>query len=173
MCQLTRGFAIDCSDAVSGIKNLYVANYSKIGTPTQNATGQITAFTGATGTPFFKYELRDQAGDWNSVPTVNESNGTSFFVNTVNFMLSKSEQSKRNEIKLLSRAGATIIAEGWDGKFWVIGYKNSAKWGGGQMGVARNWGDLNGFEVTLVANETDMPAEIAYSAFSSLVTANS
>lgn len=173
MCQLTRGFALDCNDAVSGIKNLYIASSSQAGTATQNATGEITAFSG-TGTPFKKYELKDQNADWLSTPQVSETAGTTFYQNAVNFTLTKNEQAKRNELKLLaSGKGCVIIAEGWDGNYWVIGFSNGAKWTGGQMQVSRNWGELNGFNVTLQSNETEPPAEIQFSAFSSLVAANS
>jgi hypothetical protein len=173
MCQLTRGFARDCNNSISAIKNIYISNKELAGAATQNATGQITAFAAATGTPFKKYELNDQNADWKSTPAVNEQNGTCFFANLINFTVPKSEQAKRNEFKLLANGdGATVIAEGFDGRYWAMGFLNGARWTGGDLGVGRNFGDLNGFNVSLTANETEPPAEIAYSAFSALVEAN-
>lgn len=173
MCQLTRGFALDCTNAISGLKNIYLANIELIGTPAQNATGEITAFTGATGTPFKKYELKEGNADWNFTPTANEQAGTLFYANLLNFTLTKSEQAKRNEIKLLaSGKGVCWIAEGWDGKYWCGGFKNGAKWTGGTGQVGRAMGDLNGYNVALTSNEPDAPAEVQLSVFNALVATN-
>jgi hypothetical protein len=172
-CQLTRGFAIDCNDAVSGIKNIYIGSSSAVGAVTTNTTGEITAFA-ATGQVFYKYELKDQNADWVSTPQVSEQSGTAFYQNVVNFTLTKMQQAKRNEVKLLaSGTGCVVICEGWDGKFWVHGAYNGAKWTGGEMQVSRAWGELNGFNCSLSANEPQPPAEVQFSVFSSKVATNS
>ena len=55
-CNLTAAIALDCLDAIGGIKTLWVSSDFEPGTVTAGATSGITSLSGATGT-FYQIEV--------------------------------------------------------------------------------------------------------------------
>lgn len=166
-CELTQGFLKTCRNNAGGTIEFYFANRpSNFGT-TVGASG-ISAMTG-TATEWFKYVPRKQTSNFDTQPVPSEENGTVFYSSAVKVVLSKMEQNKQNEIKLLAQADLLIIAKDMNSKYWLFGEVNGASMVESPAGSGTAYGDRNGYELNFVAMEPNPTNEILYSAFSALI----
>jgi hypothetical protein len=162
-CELTQGFLKGCRDSSGGTLEFYFANRPTTFTTTLGASG-ISAYT---GTPaWYKYVPRKQTSSFTTTPTPSEENGTVFYESTIQVILTKMEQSKQNEIKLLAQADLLIIAKSQNGKYWLFGEVNGASMVASPGGSGTAYGDRNGYELNFTASEPNPTNEILYSAFS-------
>lgn len=166
-CILTTGFALDCKDAVGGIKNIWIIANSNKGTFTKSASGTVTAWTPVANS-LFKYELRKASSSFETDVMTNATNGTTYYETKLSIQLNKMEVYKRNEIKLLAGAMVMIIVQDRNGTYWVLGDNNGCDLttGKGTSGVAM--GDMNGWSLEFTAMEEDMPCILASGVVTSL-----
>jgi len=156
-CVLTSGFALDCKDAVGGIKNIWVIASSNKGTLTKSASGTVTAWT-PTANSLFKYELRKGSSSFETDIMPNQQNGTTFYETKLSIQLNKMEVYKRNELMLLAQQLLMFIVLDRNGTYWLLGDLNGMDMttGKGATGVAM--GDFNGWSLEFTAQEESMPA---------------
>ena len=99
-CDITSGRIEQCKDSISGIKNIFFANFddlSESDTITYDADEQITAWTPAAALTLYKYELK---GEGNSLETAIESsrsNGTTVFNQNLKMRLKRQDAVARKE----------------------------------------------------------------------------
>jgi hypothetical protein len=151
-CDLTTGRSKACFDAMGGLKAIYFST-DDLGAITYDVTDTdvITAFA---GTPeFFKYELKGSANTYTGTPTKDINNGTSFFAQSAAVQFPKLDKKTHKEIKLLLWASPTVAFEDYNGNTFIMGLENQADVTGGSVVTGGARGDLNGYTLTLTAEE--------------------
>jgi len=164
-CALTQGFLVGCKDSTGGIVELYFGNYSGI-TVTANATGTVTSLTGIT---VYRYEAVKQTSSVSEAIQVSVENGTVVYNPVIVYALNKTEQNKRNEVKLLAQAKLVIIAKDQNGNYWLYGQANGMDLTAGSANSGLNFGDRNGYDLTFGGMEPAPAPQILYSAFSGII----
>ena len=163
-CSLTTGRKVPCKSAVGGIKTVYFADYGTLGAETIVA-GEITALA---GTPVW-YQF-DVKGNSTLETAINSSreNGTTFYESTLTLNLTYQDKATQEELKLIAHARPHIAIEDYNGNFFLAGLEHGAEVTGGSIATGGAMGDLSGYSLTLVAQETAPP----YFVTSSVITAD-
>ena len=166
VCNLSSGFARDCSDSVGGIEELYIIERSAVTAYTE-ASSEVTAITDG-GSTWRKYELKKEVGSVTATTTIDPANGTRFSEGVVAFSINKFSAAKVNEIKIMILGRLAIICKDNNGVYWGLGFQNFAE---GQSMAANSgsaYGDRNGFDVELMAKEPQAPFEVSASVVAGL-----
>ena len=157
-CDLTGGRLRPCKDAVGGIKKVHFVDFGDLGDVTINsgATGddEITDMDGT-----FTYHTYDVKGNSSLETNINSSmeNGTTFFEQVLNITLFKLTKEDNKELKLMAYGRPHVVVQTFDDKFLMVGVENGADVTGGTAVTGTAMGDLNGYTLTLTANELFMP----------------
>jgi hypothetical protein len=165
-CVLTQGFVKGCKDSTGGIKEFYLANRPSDFAVTKNASGQVTSYTGTGGVDWYKYIPRKQTSTFAESIQTSEENGTVFFQQTSQIVLTKMEVGKQNEVKLLAQADLLLIAKDQNGFYWLQGVENGVNLAPSEATGGKAYGDLNGYTLNFEAMETSNMPTIYYPAFS-------
>jgi hypothetical protein len=162
---LTQGFALDCKDSVGGIKSIHLIDWAATGFTV--ASGEVTATSVASGS-VFTYELPKGVGNMTITTNVSAENGTVFNQTDVVGRLRKLSTAKRNELKLLSQSRVFAIVKDNNGNYYLVGREYGCDITAltGETGTAM--GDLNGYNFTLSAIETEAPYKLQNSVVTSL-----
>ena len=154
-CNLSSGFARDCSDSTGGIEELYLLKRSDITAYTE-ANSEITAITDG-GNTWYKYELKKEVGSVVATMTIDPANGTRFSEGVIAFSINKFKATTINELKLALLGQLAVIVKDNNGRYWGMGFQNFAE---GQSLVANTgtaYGDRNGVDVEIMAKEPQPP----------------
>ena len=152
-CSLTTGRKVPCKSAVGGIKNIFFADFGTLGTPTIVA-GEITSIT---GTPdFFKFEVKGASSLETAINSSRE-NGTTFYESTLTMALTFQDKATQEELKLIAHARPHVAIQDYNGNFFVVGLEHGAEVTGGTISTGAAMGDLSGYNLTIVAQETAPP----------------
>lgn len=161
-CALTTGFTLDCRNSNGGIEAVYFTELANKDAITA-ASGVITAFTLTSGKRFFKYELRKKTGLFEQNIQANQENGTVFYEQTLNIKLEALTAAKRNEILLLAQNNLMIIVKDNNGVYWLMGETRGATLSGGKSSTGTAYGDLSGFDLNFMAEESAMAQQVTAS----------
>jgi len=167
-CELTTGVSVGCKDSAGGIKEVYFANKSNVSGITVTADGTVSGITNSGS--WYKYEPRNATSAMMDNPQVNRQNGTAFYQQGVNLVLTKMEQAKRNEIILLAKANMHIIVKDQNDKYWLLGQDNGMEMENSEVGTGTELGDRNGYTLNFEGKEPEAAPEIQYAAFSADVS---
>jgi len=156
-CALTTGFDLDCRDAVGGVKSVRLASledYVAAG-PTVSADGTITTWSGTVSpAPFFKYDQLKETSSMTETINGSSQNGTVYYTPELIVVLSKLDNDKRNEIKVLAQQRLVAIVETNDGSFIVVGYENGLELNAGTSSTGTAFADLSGYSLTFSGMES-------------------
>jgi len=152
-CDITKGKNIlQCKDAVSGLKAIYIANYDDYAfTTTSTDAGHLLTDLGSLS-EVFKFELKNSGNTFNQDITSNRDNGTTFFNQTLNFVLTKLSSEMEFQIKMLAWGRPQIFVEANSGDFFLMGEKHGCEISG-KSEVQGTMDSLNGYTLTATAME--------------------
>ena len=153
-CNLTQGFTLDCKDSVGGIKSIHVIDWASSGFTVSG--GEVTASTVASG-DVYTYELPKGVGSMTTTTNVSTENGTVFNQTDVVARLRKLSTSKRNELKLLAQNRVFCIVKDNNDSFWLCGYEYGCDITSMTAESGTAMGDVQGYNFTLSAIETEAP----------------
>lgn len=157
-CNLTRGFSLECNEGVGGVKEVFIQNWSKFQAGvTQDADGIITGFTVTSAVTLYRYQPNRNTGALTVTPTPNLENGTLYYVQTVEMTLGKLDNEKRKELELLSKAKVAVFVRLYDDQILMVGTTDGAFLTAGTYQSGKTKGDLNGYTLTLTAEEPTQP----------------
>jgi len=152
-CSLTTGRKVPCKSAVGGIKTIYFADYGTLGDATIVA-GEITALA---GTPdFFQFDVKGSSALETAINSSRE-NGTTFYESTLTMSLTFQDKATQEELKLIAHARPHVAIEDYNGNFFLLGLDHGAEVTGGSITSGAAMGDLSGYSLTIVAQETAPP----------------
>ena len=152
-CDLTGGRAKPCKDAVGGIRKIHFVDFGDLGTITLT-DDEVTDMDGT-----FTYHTYDVKGNSSLETNIQTSleNGTTFFESVVNLTLHKLTKEDNKELKLMAYGRPHVFVETFDGNLLLVGREHGAEVTGGTMVTGTAMGDLQGYTLTLTANEVLPP----------------
>jgi len=155
-CYISSGAALGCSDGIGGIKKIYIvggANGAVTGY-TYDADGAITGATSQSGTTLYGFELKRNTSSLAQNVQKNFENGTIFFEQVLTAVLFRYDQTKRNQIKILSQNDQIqIVAIDQNNTYYYLGQVNGMYLSGGDASTGTAYGDRNGFTLTFTGQE--------------------
>ena len=163
-CILTTGRSLPCRDSVGGLKAVWFADYGTLGTLTVT-NGNVDSISGSPA--LFQYDLKGNSSLEQTI-TASTENGTSFYEQALNLTLTKLDVATQESIKLIVKARPHVFLEDYNGNYLLVGAVHGAEVSGGTIVSGAAMGDLSGFTLTLIAQET-IPA---YFVTASIVTSN-
>ena len=152
-CSLTTGRKVPCKSAVGGIKTIYFADYGTLGDASISA-GEITALAGTTD--FFQFDVKGSSALETAINSSRE-NGTTFYESTLTMALTFQDKATQEELKLIAHARPHVAIEDYNGNFFLLGLEHGAEVTGGSITSGAAMGDLSGYSLTIVAQETAPP----------------
>jgi len=161
---MTTGRKLSCKDAVGGISKVFLADYGTLGTATIGVTGYVTAFSSATYN-LYQYDVKSASG---LEQTINSSddNGTTFYEQSLTLVLTKLDPLTQVELQKLIATRPHVFVLDNNGNYLSVGMtRGTTTTGSISTGVAL--GDLNGYTLTIMAQEPLMSQFVT----ASLVTA--
>ena len=165
-CSLTSGRKVPCKSAVGGIKTIYFADYGTLGAETIVA-GEITALA---GTPeWFKFDVKGTSSLETAINSSRET-GTTFYESTVTVSLTFQDKATQEQLKLITHARPHVAIEDYNGNYFLVGLENGGEVTGGSISSGAGMGDLSGYSLTIVAQETAPPYFVTGSVITSEVS---
>jgi len=164
-CLLTQSIALDCKDAVGGIKSIHLVNWAKTGFTV--ASGEVTATTIASG-DVYTYEIPKATGSLINTTNVSTENGTVYNSTDIMFKLRRMSTTKRNEMKLLAQGRAFCIVKNNNDEYWLVGKESGCEVSSMVASSGTAFGDANGYEITLQAMDTEQPYKLSGAVVTSL-----
>ena len=152
-CTLTTGRKLPCKSGGGGLKTVYFADYGTLGTATITG-GEVTALAGSPA--LFQFDIKGNSSLETAINSSRE-NGTTFYETTLNLTLTFLEKATQEELKLIAHARPHVFVEDYNGNYFVVGLEHGAEVTGGTIVSGAAMGDLSGFTLTMVAQETAPP----------------
>ena len=146
---LSSGRALDCKDAVGGIKKIFFAQ--TLGALSIDAPTEI--ITDIAATTVFQYDLPVNTGSMTETIQSSSENGTVFFEQSVNIKLHKLSAADRKQIKLLAQSRLYIFVFDSNDNLFLLGEENLAELTAGSVATGVSKGDMNGYDMTFTAFE--------------------
>lgn len=153
-CDLTGGRAKPCKDAVGGIRKIHFVDFGDLGDMPLGSNDEITDMDGTF--TYYTYDVKGNSSLETNITTSLE-NGTTFFEQVVNLTLHKLTKEDNKELKLMAFGRPHVFVETFDGSVLLVGREHGAEVTGGTMVTGTAMGDLQGYTLTLTANEVTMP----------------
>lgn len=153
-CLLTQGFLLECNEGVGGVKEIFIGNWEQFQSGIVFTTGIISTLPTA---DLFRYQPNRNTGAVTVTPTPNLENGTLYYVQAVELTLGKLAPDKKAELELLSKAKVAVFVRLYDDQIMMIGRTDGAFLTAGTYQSGKAKGDLNGYTLTLTAEEPNQP----------------
>lgn len=170
-CDISKGRALPCTDAVGGLDAIYFINSS-------DPIGAITYLTGdssdvidtAAGSPtLYKYDLKGTS-TFNQVMTTSRENGTTFVEQTLVLNLPVMSATTHKELKLLAYGNPQVVVKTNNNNFFLVGLEFGCDVTTINANSGAAMGDMTGYEVTLVAREKTFANYFSATTESALLT---
>lgn len=165
MCNLTTNITLDCRDSVGGIKELKLRKHPStldVVTTSANVVSTITT------SGWYKYEFLPETANFTETETENAQNGTVFYDQVLNVMLSKLSTTKRNELRILAQSRLDVVVVDRNGVSWLLGWNNGMT-KSGTAATGQAMGDMNGYTLVLTGKEEDPMLEVPSAIYATLV----
>lgn len=158
-CNITAGRALDCKDAIGGIKNIYVSTGGQIDTDNYTEASslitQIMLTTTGAAWQVYKFELPKGVSSYTETLTSSPENGTVFFAQSLAITLHKLEKTTAKQLKTLATDRPQIIIEDNNGNLLLIGKIGGCDVATGTMVTGAAFGDMNGYTLEITGMEKE------------------
>lgn len=153
-CALTQGFSLLCNEGIGGVKAIYLGNFDEFPAGSVTLTnGIVTALPEVT---IFEYQPNRNTGSMTMTPTSNLENGTLYFTQVVEFTLGKLDTDKHAEFTKMSKGRLVAFIQTYDDQIMMLGRTDGAFLTAGTYQTGKAKGDMNGYMVTLTAEEQEL-----------------
>ena len=160
-CNLSAAIALDCLDAIGGIKTLWVSSDFDYTTFTAGATSGITALTGGTG-DFYQIQVAKDVASFTETFNISNTNGTAFFTQEVTIPVQHLSSAKRAQIQLLTYNRASrVVFEDNNGLYWICGLTRGCVISTGTTTTGTAPGDATQYSFVLQAMEPAMAFQVS------------
>lgn len=160
-CNLSAAIALDCLDAIGGIKTLWVSSNFDYTSFTAGSTGGITALSGGTGA-FYQIEVAKDVASFTETFNISNTNGTAFFQQEVTIPVQHLSSAKRAQIQLLAYNRASrVVFEDNNGLYWIAGLTRGCVISSGTTTTGTAPGDATQYSFVLQAMEPEMAYQVS------------
>ena len=150
-CILTSGRLKSCKDAVGGIRKLYFVDFGDLGNVTLGTDDEITEIDGTF--TYYEYDVKNTQSELTQNVNSSVENGTTFFEQVLSATFVKLTKEDNKELKLMTYGSPHVFVEDYKGNVMVVGLENGADVTEGTAVTGTAMGDLNGYTLSLTANE--------------------
>ena len=152
-----------CEPNLAGVKEVYLNDdFDNLTVTAVTSAMTITAISGAT---FYGYQMEKQQGYYTSTPTFNDNGRLQYYTNAVRIAFDKLSADKHLEFLALTHNPTKAIVLDNNGVYHFIGFDSYLTPSDGLAQTGQNYGDNNGYEVTLNAQSAYpsfiVPADVA------------
>ena len=159
-CNLTAAIALDCLDAIGGIKTLWVSSDFDYTTVTAGATAGITSLSGGTGA-FYQIQVAKDVASFTETFNISNTNGTAFFTQEVTIPVQHLSSTKRQQIQLLTYNRASrVVFEDNNGLYWLVGLTRGCVVSSGTTTTGTAPGDATQYSFVLQGMEPEMTYQV-------------
>lgn len=149
-CLINSALALDCMNAMGGLKTAYILG-GEI-TSTTVVAGEITAIAG-TGS-FYEFQLAKDTAFFSEAINVSNTAGTVYYEGVLTMILQKMDAEKRNQILLLAANRDLKIAfVDQQDITWVMGLTRGAVMSASNAATGTAVADMNGYTLSFTAQE--------------------
>lgn len=129
----------------------------------------ITFQSAWTAGSFYEFKTNKNVCSYTETVQTDMANGTIFFAQVVNLVLSRRETTKREAIMKLidGQKQLLIVVLDTNGIYWLFGEKEGVYVTSIEGGTGTAKSDMNGYTITFTGNEVEQAYEIDYSAIQS------
>ena len=160
-CNLTSAIALDCLDAIGGIKTLWVSSDFDYTAVTAGATAGITALTGGTGS-FYQIQVAKDVASFTETFNISNTNGTAFFTQEETIPVQHLDSAKRQQIQLLTYNRASrCVFEDNNGLYWMVGLTRGCVVSSGTTTTGTAPGDATQYSFVLQGMEPEMAYQVS------------
>jgi hypothetical protein len=160
-CNLTAAIALDCLDAIGGIKTLWVSSDFDYTAVTAGATAGITALSGGTGS-FYQIQVAKDVASFTETFNISNTNGTAFFTQEVTIPVQHLDSAKRQQIQLLTYNRASrCVFEDNNGLYWMVGLTRGCVVSTGSTTTGTAPGDATQYSFVLQGMEPEMAYQVS------------
>lgn len=154
-CDITKGkIELACKNGISGIKAIYLANYDDYSFVTESVSSGHTLTDLGTLSTVFKYELKNAGNTFDQNITSNRDNGTTFFEQVLNFILTRLSKEMEFQIKMMAWGRPQVFVELNSGQIFLMGKDRGCEITG-KSGVGGTLDSLNGYTLTATGMEKE------------------
>ena len=157
-CDLTAGRLEPCKSNVGGIDKIYFVNFGDLGAATFGTDDEVLTLAGTFNA--YEYEVKSSATTLETTTNSSRDNGTTFFTQNINLTLKGLTQAMNKELKLMAYGRPHVIVADRNGNAWLCGINRGCEVTGGTMVTGGAMGDLNGYTITLTAEEELPPQSL-------------
>jgi len=168
-CALTQGYTLDCRDNVGGVKEIYVTELANV-TSSTVSSGTVTAITMLTGSQFWKYQLEKETSSLVEKIQTNDSNGTIYYEQDLDFSIRKLQANWRNEIRSLAQNRLAFIVLDRNGKYWYCGINNGLELQSSDTQTGKGMADFNGYQLKFKGKEELPMPQVVLGDFAALLS---
>lgn len=155
---ISRGRDLACKNAVGGVRNAFLINFSNDISFTTSAS-TITAISGLTVDEVFQYELKATTNTLSQEATTSRDNGTTFWTQTMVLNLAKVDAEMTNQLRYMAVGRLWAVIQDAMGNYQLLGKVNGVDVTASTIASGGAMGDFNGYTITLTGEEMD-PAEM-------------
>lgn len=153
-CNITSGFTLDCREGIGGIKTVYITELSNKDSITAS-NGTITAFTLASGTGFYEYQMLMESGNWQEGLQTSAQNGTMFYEQTLNLKFPTRTAALATSINLLAKNKLMVIVLDNAGTYTLLGETNGMEVEPSTYDSGTAFGDFQGYTLVLKSKQKE------------------
>jgi len=171
LCDLLNGgITKSCDNNTGGVSNIYLADHPLVSSYTE-ANGEISAITMSGTASFYEFEFNRNTSSYTEDINIDLANGTTFFTQTVNLILSRREKTKREALEKLiaGQKELFIIVKDSNGLYWAFGKDQGAIVTSVTGGSGVNKADANNYTLVFTAEEAQSAPEVASSIIAGLL----
>ena len=144
-CELSTGILLECKDAIGGIKQIVLADWTLVNLDTVTINSTTELVTALPVEDFYGYQLPTQTGSFEETINFNRDAGTIFYTQTVNVMLQKLSAAKRLELQSVATTRVVVFVNDTNNNWWAVGLEYGADLSTGTAATGTALGDANGF----------------------------
>jgi hypothetical protein len=149
-CELSTGMLLECKDAIGGIKQIVLADWTDVNIETVTVDPTTEIVTLPAMVDFYGYQLPTQTGSFEETINFNRDAGTIFYTQTVNVMLQKLSAAKRLELQSVATTRVVVLVNDTNNNWWAVGLEYGADLSTGTAATGTALGDANGFTLAFV-----------------------
>jgi len=170
-CIIINGVEIDCADAIGGVAEIYLTEYTNVSQAAITATsGVITAMTCLGGKKFWTFQLEKENGQFTQTPQRSVENGTLHYEQSAVFTLKgKMTAAKRNALHILLQNRLLVIVKDNNGTYQLMGQVYGADVTAAEGTTGKAFGDMSGYSLTITGKE-GQPANFVTAALLTTLT---
>lgn len=167
-CQTLTGVAKDCEANMGGIKRIWVACSDQVTTKEKDEDAHtITSITPCSA--WVEIEVNRQTSSFETTWNFDETTGVRYWSAALTIQSARLSPEKMIAFEGLSLSDVDIIIQDNNNNYWYINPDSYANMTEGTAGTGTSFDDLNGFNVTLTANEGHLPYQVTETAMNTII----